>query len=373
MRRETLLAMSQKIAARARSIAARCKARKDKGGPPSSRRPPDEKLAKGQKKIDKGRYEEAIEIFTRIIESDPRTVDAYRGRSEAELLLGRYSDAYRDLYALLIASVQPENIDDLADTILAGYERRLADGPTDVPALTGGSFARWVFWQYADAIPLLDQLLAMDPKNVYAHLFRGSNRLFAEEDVAGGEADLDRAIQLAPKNAHVRHIVADAYTYPRPDPERAFREASLALQWGLDTPRVHAILASALLAREDVPGAARHHRKHIDLVTKKHVDTAPLGAGSTVTLDLAPGRTHRIPLQVTAGERVQIETGSPSPQIWDSILVVLGPDGTPVIGSDDHVDYFAGLDWSVPATGTYQMRVTSFEGINKGPLSVTRS
>jgi hypothetical protein len=46
-----------------------------------------------------------------------------------------------------------------------------------------------------------------------------------------GLADLDRAIALAPSSPDVRFIVSDAFTYGLSDPQRAFAEASLALQW----------------------------------------------------------------------------------------------------------------------------------------------
>jgi hypothetical protein len=103
------------------------------------------------------------------------------------------------------------------------------------------------------------------------------------------------------------------------------------------------------------------------------VQTGPLAVGSTVMLDLVPGRTFQIPLQATAGQAIKVATRSTVPSILDTILVVLGPDGSPVVGSDDAVKYFAALDWAPPATGTYQMRVTSFEAISTGPLVVTRS
>jgi len=363
--------MSPKIDSGAERIASRVEKAVSTARPPGGGL--EDPLAKGQQKIDEGLYEEAIAIFTSVLQTAPLTIDAYRGRSEAKLLLGRFAEAYHDLYALPIATVQPDDIDDLATTILTSYKHRLTGQRATVPALTGGSFARWVYWQYRAAIPLLDDLLQIDPNNVYAHLFRGSNRLFAGRDIAGGRADLERAIQLAPQSAHVRYIVADAYTYAQPDLPRASREATAALQGGLDTPRVNAILAAALLAQGEVRGAAARIQRHIDLVTRDTAAVTSLAAGGTTTLALVPGRTYQIPLQATAGQKITVRTSSTSTQIWDSILVVLGPDGAPVIGSDDHVDYFAGLDWTAPATGTYQMRVTSFEAISKGPLAVTRS
>src|SRR5262245_33863183 len=56
----------------------------------------------GQIYINEGRYRDAIREFTCLIEAQPAAVEGYRGRSEAELLLGRYSDAFRE-YARITA------------------------------------------------------------------------------------------------------------------------------------------------------------------------------------------------------------------------------------------------------------------------------
>jgi hypothetical protein len=87
-------------------------------------------------------------------------------------------------------------------------------------------------------------------------------------------------------------------------------------------------------------------------------------------MDLVPGRTYEIPVAATAGETISIATSSRD--FWDSIAVLLAPDGSPVVGSDDDNAYFAAFDWVAPATGTYRLQVTSFESINTGELVVTR-
>jgi hypothetical protein len=322
----------------------------------------------GQLFINEGRYERAIREFTCVIEARPTDVEGYRGRIEAELLLGRYSDAVRD-YTRVTALVEPAH-PDAEDIIIAGYAARLEVTPEAVPALTGASFARWWFSDYAPAIHLLNRLLGVRPNDVYGNLFRGSSRLFRGATRAEGMADLERAIALAPQSADVRFIVADAYTYGQPDPERAFAEASLALAWGLDTPRVHAILASAYLVFGDDLAAAVHIQRHIELVTTELLTTSPLPAGASMSLDLAPGQTYEIPLDAIAGEKISVITSSHD--FYDTILVLLAPDGTPVLGSDDYKLYFAGFEWVAGATGTYRLRVTSFESVNTGALGVKR-
>jgi tetratricopeptide (TPR) repeat protein len=322
----------------------------------------------GQVYIDEGQYKQAIREFTCVIEAEPTAVEGYRGRIEAQLLLGEYSNSVRD-YALVTAVVAPAHPDAQA-TILASYAARLEIDPNDIPALTGASFARWWYFDYLGATHLLDQLLDLEPANPYGNLFRGSSRLLKNHAVAGGVVDLDYAIALAPESPDVRYIVADAYTYGLPDPDRAFAEASFALEGGLNTPRVHAILGSAYSAFGDVASAANHIDTHIQLVTTELLPTSPLPARASMALDLVPGRSYEIPLVVSGGEMISIVTSSHD--YWDTILVLLGPDGSPVLGSDDSWKYFASFDWLAPSSGTYRMRVTFFESVITGTLLVSR-
>ena len=323
----------------------------------------------GQALIAEGRYEQAIREFTCLVEANPTDVDGYRGRSEASLLLGRYSDALRD-YARITAFVLPVH-PDAKDTILAEYAARLAVAPDDVTALTAASFARWADYDYLHAIHLLNRLLDVHPHDVFGNLFRGSSRLLkGVTNAEGAAADLEHAIALAPASPDVRFIVADAYTYGQPDLERAFAEASLALDWGLDTPRVHAILATALNAFGDLQAAASHILRHNELVTTELVPTSPLASEASLALDLAPGRVYEIPVPAVAGETLSIATTSED--YWDTIAVLLAPDGTPVVGSDDANGYFAAFDWVAEETGTYLLQVTFFESVNTGRMVVTR-
>ena len=322
----------------------------------------------GQLLIDEGRYQRAIGEFTCVIQDHPTEVEGYRGRIEAQLLLGQYSNSVRD-YARVTAVVIPAHPDAQA-TILGSYAARLETAPNDVPALTGASFARWWFFDYLGAIHVLDRLLDVEPANPYGNLFRGSSRLLKGHAVADGVVDLDYAIALAPESPDVRYIVADAYTYGLPDPDRAFAEATLALEGGLETPRVHAILGSAYSAFGDVAAAAIHVDAHIQLVTTQLLATSPLARRTSIALDVVPGRTFEIPLVVSAGESISIVTSSND--YWDTILAVLDPDGSPVLGSDDSWKYFAAFDWTAPSSATYRMRVTFFEGVITGTVRVSR-
>lgn len=332
--------------------------------------PPDGCSAEqGQLYIYQGRYKDAVREFTCVIESDPAAMEGYRGRMEAQVLLGDYADAYRN-YADMVAYVIPAN--PLAEKeIWKHYADRLGVDPDDTLALTGLSFARWCFFDYGSAIQHLNRLLVLKPGDLFGHLFRGSSRLLRGASRAEGIEDLEKAILIAPKSPDVHYIVADAYTYgAAPDPERAYVEAMEAYAGGLKTPRVHAILASSYLAFCDAQNAALHIQAHIELVTTDLVATTPLDAGDSMTVALVPGRTYAIPVTAAAGETLSIITNSHD--FWDTILVLLGPDGSPILGSDDYIGYFAGFEWVAQAGGTFIVVVTSFEAVNTGDMIVSR-
>lgn len=335
---------------------------------PSAAQPPNCTAQQGQIYIDQGRYDQAVREFTCVINAYPTEVEGYRGRIEAQLLLGEFSNAVRD-YTRVAAYVEPVH-PDAASLIYSGYEARLAAASDSIPALTGYSFARWWYFQYAQATQLLSRLLAIAPNDVYANLFRGSSRALQGGTPAQAVADLEAAIALAPASPDVRYVVSDAYTYGIPDPSRAFAEASLALSWGLDTPRIRAILAAAYNAFGNESAAAAQIRIHLDQVTTDLVPTAPQPRRTKLSYPLVPGRTYEIPLTVSAGETLSITTSAQG--IWDTILVLLSPGGAPLVGADDTSGYYAGLDWVAPAGGTYRMRVSSFESVGTGTLIVHR-
>lgn len=321
----------------------------------------------GQNEIDQGRYKAAVKEFSCVIEAQAAEVEGYRGRIEARLMLGLYSEAMRD-YGRVAVSVLPVH-PDAASTILAGYGARLTADPQSITALTGASFARWWLFDYAQATNLLNQLLSVRPDDAYGNLFRGSSRLLRGPANAG-VADLERGIALAPGSPDVHWIAGDAYTYGLSNPQRAFAEATLALDGGLDTPRVHAILASSYVAFGDRLAAAVHIKRHFDLVTTEVVFAPPMLAGGSQAVAIAPGRVVEIPIPATVGETIAIATSSRD--YFDTVAVLLAPDGTVVSGGDDDKGYFAAFEWPAAHTATYRLRVTFFEALNSGLLLVSR-
>jgi hypothetical protein len=129
-------------------------------------------------------------------------------------------------------------------------------------------------------------------------------------------------------------------------------------------PRSGTAIAPAPTPSSNKPAGSVGALKSTELVP-----TGPLVAGDSWTLDLVPGRTCAIPVAASAGETISISTSSPD--FWDSIAVLIAPDGTPVVGSDDDAGYFADFEWVAEETGTYLLKVSSFEAVSTGELVVT--
>src|SRR5262245_20047620 len=127
----------------------------------------------GQQLLDAGQYKAAIREFSCIIAGDPTGIEGYRGRIEAQLMLGQFSDAMRD-YTRVTSFVEPVH-PDAQRVIVSGYEARLKANPDAIAALTGQSFAYWYFFDYAAAIHVLDHLVAVAPNDIYGNLFLGSS------------------------------------------------------------------------------------------------------------------------------------------------------------------------------------------------------
>lgn len=315
-----------------------------------------------------GQIEVTPEAIPCLTEAGDLDVGAYRGRIEAALMAGRYANAL-SAYTQMQKVVIP-TIPDAFDQILAAYEAQVSANPDDLIALIGQSFAQWWVSDYEAAVVTTGRLLEQIPDNVYATLFRGSSRLFAG-DVADGEADIARALELAPDSADVHFIAADAYTYALGDLTRALEQATAARDLGLNTPRVNAILATAYMDQGDEALATQYFAEHLAGATSEYVETEPLAAGSPVTLAFVPGRTFRVPIEAEAGETLTLLAASETDGV-DTLAVLLGPDGALVTSNDDHTDLNAGIVQLVDVAGHYTLIIGTFEGAGTGEVVVSR-
>jgi len=90
----------------------------------------------------------------------------------------------------------------------------------------------------AQAIPLAEQALALDPTMAHAHSVLGYSRAFFERDRFAGERSLRRAVELAPNDALAQTYLA-LFLMAQGDGEEAVARARLALRLDPVSPALH--------------------------------------------------------------------------------------------------------------------------------------
>jgi hypothetical protein len=114
--------------------------------------------------------------------------------------------------------------------------------------------------------------------------------------------------------------------------------------------------------------------KYIELHHQDNIDHDPLLPDTPVTLSIEPDMVYRLPVTLTAGQKISLSATASSDSL-DPILVLLSPDGTPVIHNDDvslaQSNFNAGIrNFEVPASGTYTLLVTHAAGGDNGDAEV---
>lgn len=112
--------------------------------------------------------------------------------------------------------------------------------------------------------------------------------------------------------------------------------------------------------------------RYIELVESSRVDADPLTPGTPIRVDLGFGTVQAFPIEGQTGQRLTaLAIGEPADQT-DPIIVLLDPDGTPLIADDDGTGTLGSLilDYVLPADGQYTLLVTSTPSQATGQIQI---
>jgi serine/threonine protein kinase len=177
-------------------------------------------LEEGSALQEAGRYEEAIEAYSRAIALDPQNAYAYSVRGDAYSDLEQYRRAIKD-YGRAIA-LDPQNAETYNDRGLAyaslnqhelaieNYNRAITINPQVASAYGGRALANFALRAYRRAIEDYDRAIALDPR--YAVAYGGRGRAYYHlGDYRRAIWDFDYALQLEPDIGWFRSERDDAY------------------------------------------------------------------------------------------------------------------------------------------------------------------
>lgn len=100
-----------------------------------------------------------------------------------------------------------------------------------------------------------------------------------------------------------------------------------------------------------------------------------MNSAETLVIEVHEGHVFRIPLDIAAGDTLQVEAVNASEPPVDPILVLMNPEGIPVIGNDDRIlgrDFNAEIEnYTIPTSGIYTFWVSHAGGGSEGNIELT--
>jgi len=153
----------------------------------------------------------------------------------------------------------------------------------------------------------------------------------------------------------------------------AFEEAVTDLDEAIDLasgnqPALYFYRAHAQDALQNQRAAASDYLEWVNGMSQQTTDEGPLESGGAVTLQMAQSLVYRIAFDAQQGDEINVLVRAVAGDI-DPLLVLLAPDGTPLVGNDDAR---VGRDtnavvtgYEAPEAGAYHLLVThSISGYN---------
>jgi tetratricopeptide (TPR) repeat protein len=255
----------------------------------------------------------ALKDFEASITAAPDLPDTYSRRARLYLLGGQYQDALKD------------------------YDKLIELAPDYSPAYSGRAFANARLGNTEQAVSDYDHLIELEPDNAGAYAERGILKLgLTRYDAA--LVDMNAAIKLQPD-----------------DP-------SLYLQRGIVN-----------VALNDQPAAAADYLEWIRKQETRSVDGDPLTPGESQVVQMRQGLSYELPFDASAGQKVTLTATARENAKTDPLIVLLDPDGKPILASDDigAGSYDSAIkDFVIPANGTYTLVVSHAGGSPDGAVRV---
>lgn len=395
-------------------------------------------IREGSLALEAGNYTEAITVFDCVLTTDPTNAVAYLERAQAHMLSGTWLDGMSDFisadrlwtlnhsagqinldWAERHINEQPENTTGYIlrayqrwywgqdQDALSDQERILELEPDNLFALTfGGSSGLlintddWEEWfdralELAPGNPQVltvigmsymyvgysDQAfryLSLAPDFAPALYYRGQVNNDLQRYPSAIE-DFERALELGlhgGMRANALISLASAYLHLQRSDEAldAVTQANALFPEGADVAQRIAITYDDV---GDSQQAAYWYNQFILRAETYGIDADALTIGEPRRITISYGTITRFPIPLTTGQTVTFlaESQPTHDERIDPLIVLLAPDGTPLLGNDDTA-LFSNLDsqiaeFVVPADATYTLAVTSTDYGVQGHVVVT--
>jgi tetratricopeptide (TPR) repeat protein len=202
-----------------------------------------------------------------------------------------------------------------------------------------------------------------------------ANVWILNEDYDAAFADYELALAEAPT---VDTFVSRAYLYiEQQDFVSALSDIDAAIELSEDMntdAALYILRANINTTQMDTVAAGGDYLSYIQLIATDVVEADAIASGDVVPLEMVAGRVYIIPLQLAAGDVFSAIAIADEGSAVDPLLVVLDPEGEPIVGNDDvqQGDLTAYVEnISVPTAGVYALVVTHAGGGSDGAMVVS--
>lgn len=348
---------------------------------------------RGLAEIDLQEYEAAIKDFSRAIERDSTWIVPLFYRAVAHANLHHYEAAIADFNRAF------ERLPDAGSTafllgdvtILASdYDNLVADlntttvslqlTPRDGELLLKRGITHLQLGELDEAVSDFSAAIELDNKDAEAYYQRAQARHTKGESEAA-VADYSRAIEVNADNADYYLGRSVAYQAAG-DLDKAIADSTRYIDLLPDSENGYLNRGIQYSLNGDSAKAAADFMGWADRIQTQEEDGGTLTSNEPAVIEMSQGSVFRFTFDAKAGDHLQLSALPANRYITiDTLIVVLGSDGTPLAGKDDNVlqenihdknyDFGATIDdFEAPEDGTYTLVVTHAGGDNQGTVNV---
>jgi tetratricopeptide (TPR) repeat protein len=218
-----------------------------------------------------------------------------------------------------------------------------------------------------------NRAIELDDSLAQVYRLRGFTFMVMGDPPAAIE-DANHAIELDP-TYFAYYILRGNAMRATGNPEAALEDFNRIIELNPHTSFGFALRAEILMNMGDFAAAASDMATTIELDTLENVEGEMLQAGTPTTVTMTFGRVIHLTLEAQAGQILSLSATSAEAGEVDPLILLVAPDGTPLIFNDDVIPFGDSLDsaiadFEVPSDGMYTLIVTHALGGSEGDVEV---
>ncbi|MBZ0278453.1 MAG: tetratricopeptide repeat protein [Anaerolineae bacterium] len=291
-------------------------------------------------------YQKAVDDYTQAITLAP----------DEPMIYGERGDVYQEMQNW--------------DAALADYNHYIQLAPDDATGYAGRGRVNAQQQDYQAALDDYNQAEKLDPTYTQVYIERGFvYRALSNPDSA--LADYNHYIELMPDDAEGYFQRANLHISTG-DNAKAVDDLTSAIRIQPDASVLYLLRGFANTALGNDADGASDYYAWIDRNSRASHDEAALVSGQRITVTMELGAVFSVPFAATAGQKISVLAATTDGNS-DPLLVLLDPDGHPVIANDDvsNTDLSALiLRYVAPTSGTYTAVVGHARGGWTGPVLI---